>query len=382
MSGGTEVIEMDVLDAYVQRAMRGDRDAFGHLVETYANTVTSIVLAIVRDLQACEDIAQEVFLSAWANLKKLKNPASFLPWLRQTARNRANTWIRERIRERSMTTKADEMLEQASDPRMDTSANLVEAEETRILYEVIENLPEDAREVVTLYYREGRSTAQVAMLLDLREDRVRQRLSRARNRLRDVLMDRFGSAAARSACNAAFTGSVLSAMAAAAPAASAGTAAAGAGKAVGMGFFGKLATALFCAIPGILAGLLGIYQGLRSELSREGDPEIRKQIIRHGYQAVAAMLVTVVAIAMTGASGNIWYALIGFSFYTFVIIAIFWFAIPKLGAARRAEEVAKEPEMAKVHARELLTKRLMMVFGITTGWGTLIYVITQIVMKN
>ena len=57
-------------------------------------------------------------------------------------------------------------------------------EERRLLEVVLDELPDDTREVVTLYYREGESTAHVARLLGLSEDNVRQRLSRARSRLR------------------------------------------------------------------------------------------------------------------------------------------------------------------------------------------------------
>src|SRR5437868_10180368 len=80
----------------VVSAASGDRDAFVRLVEAYADVVSSIALAIVRDLHASQDVAQEVFLVAWRDVRKLRNPSSFLPWLRQITRNRANQWLRDR----------------------------------------------------------------------------------------------------------------------------------------------------------------------------------------------------------------------------------------------------------------------------------------------
>ena len=85
---------MQSLESDVLLASNGDEAAFRRLVDESANTVCSIALAIVRNVQASEDVAQEVFLAAWSNLKKLRNPASFLPWLRQVTRNQAHLWRR------------------------------------------------------------------------------------------------------------------------------------------------------------------------------------------------------------------------------------------------------------------------------------------------
>ena len=67
-----------LIDTHLPAAARGDRDAYGRIVAGCQSTVTSIALAIVRDVPASEDIAQEAFLSAWQNLRKLNNRASFL----------------------------------------------------------------------------------------------------------------------------------------------------------------------------------------------------------------------------------------------------------------------------------------------------------------
>ena len=88
------------LEPLVTAAARGDAQAFATLVDHTSGLVTSIVLAVLRDLDATHDVAQDVFLAAWKNLPKLKNSASFLPWLRQIARNRSHHVLRSRIRAR------------------------------------------------------------------------------------------------------------------------------------------------------------------------------------------------------------------------------------------------------------------------------------------
>ena len=84
------------MEPLVLAAAQGDSDAYSRLVDETSPLVSSIALAIVRDVELSRDVAQDVFLSVWRDLKKLRNPASFLPWLRQTVRNRAKTALRTR----------------------------------------------------------------------------------------------------------------------------------------------------------------------------------------------------------------------------------------------------------------------------------------------
>ncbi|MDQ3282352.1 MAG: sigma-70 family RNA polymerase sigma factor, partial [Acidobacteriota bacterium] len=64
---------MSTFDSDVSQAMRGDADAYRRVVEQSAATVCSIALAIVRNVPASEDVAQEVFLAVWTGLRKLRN---------------------------------------------------------------------------------------------------------------------------------------------------------------------------------------------------------------------------------------------------------------------------------------------------------------------
>jgi hypothetical protein len=102
-----ETMESDVL-----LARSGDAAAFHRLVDRCSRTVCSIAFAIVRNVHASEDVAQEVFLAAWENLGNLRNPASFLPWLRQVAAllGISEAAARQRL-SRSRALIRDEMLE-------------------------------------------------------------------------------------------------------------------------------------------------------------------------------------------------------------------------------------------------------------------------------
>ena len=173
---------------HLPAARRGDARAFADIVALTQNMVTSVALALVRDIQHSEDIAQEAYLTAWKRLKHLRNPDSFLPWLRQIARNQARDHLRrQRVRpgDQAQAEDASVVLEQAGQGESSSEEEVLRAEQDRLIAMAMESLPDESREVLTLYYREGQSSQQVATLLGLSDAAVRKRLSRARNQLRE-----------------------------------------------------------------------------------------------------------------------------------------------------------------------------------------------------
>ena len=252
------------IEADVLAAQGGDQQAFTRLIETTCTLVSSIALAIVRDPDLSRDIAQDVFLSAWRDIGKLREPTSFLPWLRQATRNRAYHILRG-LRRRTRRTAAsgtDDLLEAVVDPRPDAHQHLVSLETRHLVATTIERLPVDAREVVTLYYREGRSITQVADLLGLSEPAVRQRLSRARARLRDDLLEHAGDGFRASAPGAAFVAGVAAALTVGAPAASAAATVGITGLKTGS-LVAKIVAIVGGAAVGAAGGAAGIVAGLR-----------------------------------------------------------------------------------------------------------------------
>ncbi|WP_372391299.1 RNA polymerase sigma factor [Xanthomonas sp. NCPPB 3582] len=254
----------DTLDLMLQRelpsAAAGCQQAYGRIVSACQNTVTAIALAITRDIAASEDIAQEAFLRAWQRLAQLHQPASFLPWLRQITRNLARDWLRANRHRALSGEAADLAIAMAADPAPSPADHLLQAEEEIAAFDMISALPEESRETLLLYYREGQSSQQVASLLGLSDAAVRKRLSRARASVRDELLKRFGEFARGSAPGVAFATAVTSATLLAAP----GTASA----AIVLGGLGGAGKLGMSAVTGSVlggggsAGALSIWLGM------------------------------------------------------------------------------------------------------------------------
>ena len=344
------------LAAHVPAAARGDREAFARLVDHTRSLVCSIALSIVRDAELSRDIAQDVFLSAWRDLDKLRDPNSFLPWLRQLTRHRAYHVLRtERRRGRRITADETEtLLAMAADPRPHADASMIADEERRLLAMVLDELPDETREVVILYYREGESTAQVAQLLGLSEANVRQRLSRARTRLRANLLDRFGAAARRSAPDRTFTAAVLTAVVIGAPAASSAATLTAASTAPSLVV--KLLALCSGAALGAAGGIAGVLFGTR-QLKRQAR-SVEELAALKRFETVSVILVLMAAAGFPLSwelTHSDWSQVVTFSSFIIALAGLYMIWLPGILQARRALEAVEDPARAtraRAHERQ------------------------------
>jgi RNA polymerase sigma factor (sigma-70 family) len=357
------------LAADAAAAARGDHHAFARLVEATQNTVTSISLAVLRDVELSRDVAQEVYLMAWRDLRRLREPTSFLPWLRQLARNRSHQALRAEVRRRRrFEAETDKLLAAAADPRPNAMEALVAAEERTAIADAIASLPPSAREVVVLYYREGRSAAQVAALLDLSEEAVRQRLSRARRRLGAALEARIE----RTAPDATFTAAVLAGVATIAAPAAASAAVIGAGKAGKAGGLlpGVLGAGMLGALAGLAAGLAGLAYGTRDLLRLARDEDERRGVLRVGAVCTVAMFTFLGCIIISPTPAA---ATVGFTF----MMTSFWYAhfvwLPRITRRRAQAEAEEDPVgAAATHRRRRFHARLGFAIGTLLGGATVL----------
>lgn len=292
----------DAIDLLIKRelpaAMGGDRDAYGRIVAASQNVVTTVALAITRDVATSEDIAQEAFLSAWHNLRRLKNPSSFLPWLRQITRNLAHDHLRGRRNRMLQGEAADLAIQHAADPDGCPLEQALDAEREAVAADLISELPEDSREVLLLFYREGQSSKQVASLLGLSDAAVRKRLSRARQSVREDLLKRFGEFARSSAPSAAFAVGVTAALGISKPAAAAGLGLATRSIAGSMAARFALGMA-GAAAGGLLGGLVAAWFARGIILDFADDDAERAMLLRFSRRYMLFSLVMVALIVAT-----------------------------------------------------------------------------------
>jgi hypothetical protein len=240
-------------------------------------------------------------------------------------------------------------------------------EEQRLLKIVLDELPDDAREVVTLYYREDQSTAHVAALLGLTEATVRQRLSRARTRLRAELLDRYGAAAAKSRPDARFTAGVMIAVTVGAPAAS--SAATLTVAASGASYVVKLAALASGALLGAVGGIAGVLAGARHLKQQARSIEELDAIKRFTHASVGLVIFAAamfpISWAMTRNPISQVLVFVGF-FGGLTAMHLVW--LPRIVRDRHVLEALEDPvRAAKARAMERRVAILGLGLGLLTG---------------
>jgi RNA polymerase sigma factor (sigma-70 family) len=168
----------------LEASRRGERDAFGALVERYQDVICAITYSRTRDQALSEDVAQDTFIAAWKQLDQLREPGRLRSWLCGIARNLARKARRRSDRETPIDVEADVPLTAAGASPFEAVSG---AQAERVVGEALSKVPETYRDVLVLYYREQRSVREVSEALGISEAATLQRLARGRQYLADGL---------------------------------------------------------------------------------------------------------------------------------------------------------------------------------------------------
>jgi len=183
-----------LINHYVGLAKQGDKDAFTALLAQISNTVSSIALAITKNVQDSEDVCQLVFIKMWQQLDQLNNHDSFLPWIRQVTRYTALNFIRDKksVRQQNHDDQILESLLENVCEHDQQETSLIKQQQSELVKGLLDKLPDETREIVILYYREDSNSRIVAQLLDLKEATVRKRIQRARDIIKASVLAKYG----------------------------------------------------------------------------------------------------------------------------------------------------------------------------------------------
>ena len=179
--------------ALLARAQAGDRPAFAVLVERHHVVLASLVRQRGGPRAPVEDIVQETFAKALANLGGFRGRASFLTWTATIALNLATDWARKEKRRARLVPRAGVEGDEVPSVRAGTAEDAAERrEETDRARAALDALPESLRLAVTLRVVEDLSYEEVALRLAAPVPRVRTWVSRGLDRLRRKLEVRNG----------------------------------------------------------------------------------------------------------------------------------------------------------------------------------------------
>lgn len=178
--------------AWTRSAARGDRQAFGNLVDLHKRAVFGLCLRLLRDPEEAQDAAQEAFARAYAGLAAYDPDQPFAPWLLRIARNHCLDQLRRRIPESQKVAldgdPDDGAVRELPDPLAVRGDEALERRELATALEAaVAALPANYRQVVHLFHVEHLSYKEIAQAMDVPIGTVMTWLHRARARLKLAL---------------------------------------------------------------------------------------------------------------------------------------------------------------------------------------------------
>ncbi len=172
----------------IRKTVKRDAAAFETLFARYRVPVRQHILSIVRVESAAEDLVQEVFLRVWTRAEQWNGQGEFKGWLFRIATNLALNHLRtvRRRRQEPLEIPPDEFddeEERLPDPdwMVDVSSHgpevmVEQAEQSQLLWQLVDELPQEKREVLHLIYQREMALREAAIELGIPEGTVKSRL--------------------------------------------------------------------------------------------------------------------------------------------------------------------------------------------------------------
>ncbi len=171
----------------IERAKRGDREAFTALVRLYEQKIFRLSMRMLGNYDDAADITQDVFLQAYKHIAHFKGRASFYTWLYRVAVNSCYRFYKKRDR-RPLLDRPEHRDEDDQRSLYDRTASdintplqeLQKEEERKLVRKAIDELPKKLYDVTVLRELEEMAYSDIAEVLHLSEGTVMSRLHRAR----------------------------------------------------------------------------------------------------------------------------------------------------------------------------------------------------------
>lgn len=181
----------------VGRVLSGQTALFEVLMRRHNERLYRAARAILRDEHEAEDVMQQAYVNAYSHLRQFDGRSQFSTWLTRIAIHEALARARRRGRYTNMDPETPSSLRVAASmgSTPDPERLAFSRELGALIESAIDRLPDGAREVFILRQVEGMSTEEVGVALDVSDDVVKTRLSRARAALRRELRDHAEAAA-------------------------------------------------------------------------------------------------------------------------------------------------------------------------------------------
>jgi len=167
---------------YIERAKKGDSDAFSWLVDRYKSTAYSVAFRILRNRDQAEEVVQQSFVKAFQSVSRFRGESSFSTWLFRIVYNTSISLTRKKTKERL---REEEMVKSPVDyiDLDDGLKKLSEKQSRDCIQQALDRLDDTDYTLLTLFYYEDKPLKEISKITGLKYSYVKVRIQRARKKL-------------------------------------------------------------------------------------------------------------------------------------------------------------------------------------------------------
>lgn len=165
----------------LKKAMKGDQQAFIQLIELNRASIVQTASSILKNREDIEDAIQECVVAVYQKLPTLSEPRYFKTWMIRILINICCDIVRGRKRVTDIESYLGEGASEDSALRSDMKSDVAV---------VMEELQENDRLLLTLFYMEDLSVRQISDMMHISENAVKLRISRSRKKFKQIYLDK------------------------------------------------------------------------------------------------------------------------------------------------------------------------------------------------
>lgn len=176
----------------IAQVLGGKTEAFSYFMDTYGQQVYTLIVRMVGSEEDAEELTQDTFMKAFNHLSSFCGNSSFSTWVYRIAYNTALSALRKHP-SREVLTFDEGVWNRLSDTEIDESLDCEEEHRLESLQRALRRLSPDEQAIVTLFYEEEKSIAELAEILKQTESNVKVKLHRIRKKLYLLIKEEEGN---------------------------------------------------------------------------------------------------------------------------------------------------------------------------------------------
>jgi RNA polymerase sigma-70 factor (ECF subfamily) len=168
----------------LEQVAAGDQSAVGKVLDQYGDLVWSLARRFLGNSPEAEDAVQDIFIAVWTSAERYKPElASEVTFIATIARRR----LIDRLRKNSRTPDSESYDEGIASQNSDSVNRITENVEVQNVVRVLNDMPEEHREILSMSVYEGYSHSEIADRLDIPLGTVKTRVRRGLIHIREQL---------------------------------------------------------------------------------------------------------------------------------------------------------------------------------------------------